>query len=278
MYLTKDSIKNIIQIAKRYKGPISLSYYLNKKVEYEDIAKIWSENFFVRKYVTKILATHLRDQFLTLYHENDTPGVYSIDKNIVAKRTLKNVCLSYLVTLNDPLIRKLCMHQFKQAANMTDSICSLKALSNIDCPERIEALSIFYEKWKNNTLVINKWLEIQAQSDLKDTLNQVKFLLCHSCFNIKNPNNVKALIGNFCNNRIHFHAPSGEGYHFLATQLLIIDSFNPQLASSLFEPLTHWKHYDDKRQALMKMQIETILSKPNISIDVYEMATKSLHD
>jgi aminopeptidase N len=230
----------------------------------------------VRKFVRQTLATQCHDEFLSVYQENMTPGPYSIDQKIVAKRTLRNVGLSYLMTTENQSIRALCMRQFTEATNMTDSISALKALSNSDCPERAEALAIFYEKWKDELLVVNKWLAIQAQSELNDTLSQVRSLMNHPSFDIKNPNKIRALIGNFCNNRIQFHAEGGEGYQFLADQVLTLDSLNPQLAARMFEPLTHWKRYDDKRQLLMKSQIERILKKSGLSRDVFEMATKTM--
>ncbi len=41
---------------------------------------------------------------------------------------------------------------------MTDSMAALTALANIDCPERLPALESFYARWKDEPLVVDKWL------------------------------------------------------------------------------------------------------------------------
>ena len=59
-------------------------------------------------------------------------------------------------------IRKLCMEQLRTADNMTDVMASLANVANTDCPERPDALSGFYEIWKDDPLVMDKWLSIQG--------------------------------------------------------------------------------------------------------------------
>ena len=93
---------------------------------------------------------------------------------------------------------------------MTDVIAALAALSNYPGREREETLDNFYERWKDDPLVIDKWLIIQATSSLEDTLERVKGLLHHPSFSIKNPNKVRSLIGAFCSgNHVRFHDSSG---------------------------------------------------------------------
>ncbi|MBT3852648.1 aminopeptidase N C-terminal domain-containing protein [bacterium] len=82
---------------------------------------------------------------------------------------------------------------------MTDKLASLSCLSNIDCIERIKALDDFYNQWKKDTNVIDKWFTIQATSKLNNTLNIVKKLSKHKLFDIKNPNKVRSLINSFAN-------------------------------------------------------------------------------
>ena len=60
---------------------------------------------------------------------------------------------------------------------MTDSMAALAALANIDCPERQRALEPSTRKWKDEPLVVDKWLAVQAASRLPGTLARVKELL-----------------------------------------------------------------------------------------------------
>jgi aminopeptidase N len=156
-------------------------------------------------------------------------------------------------------------------------IAALVALSNTDCPEREKALTHFYEQWRNDPLVVDKWLMIQAKSRLPGTLEQVKRLTKHEAFNLKNPNKVYALIRSFANdNQAQFHDISGAGYAFLTDIIVQLDPINPNIASRLVKSYTLWRKYDSQRQSLLKAQLETIYNTPQLSKPVYEIVSKSL--
>jgi aminopeptidase N len=230
-----------------------------------------------RRFVQKTLAMELKESFLAVYRENQDIGPYRIDQESIGRRSLKNTCLAYLTELEDKDIRSLCVKQFKTGGNMTDAMAALANLANNECPERQEALASFYEKWKDDPLVMDKWLSIQAMSRLLNTLETVKALTRHPAFTIKNPNKVRALIGAFAQgNHARFHDPSGAGYEFLADHVMAIDPMNPQIAARLVFAFTLWKRYDERRKALMKEQLERILKTPGLSKDVYEIVSKSL--
>jgi aminopeptidase N len=231
----------------------------------------------VRRFVQRSLAAKLKQTFLAVYYTNQSPGPYSSDQESIGRRSLKNICLAYLMELNEPGVRKLCMEQFLTAGNMTDVVASLAALAGTECPERHEALDEFYQKWKDDQLVMDKWLSIQALSPLPDTLAVVKSLMNHPAFSIRNPNKVRALIGTFAQaNAVRFNDAGGEGYRFLADIILTLDGTNPQIAARLASPFTQWKRYDEKRKALMQAEIERIAKTSGISKDVYEIVSKSL--
>jgi aminopeptidase N len=114
---------------------------------------------------------------------------------------------------------------------------------------------------------------------LPEGLARVKALMQHEAFDIKNPNKVRSLIGVFCNNNaINFHRADGEGYEFLADQIITLNELNPQIAARQLTPLTKWRKYDDGRKALMCKALERILAEPTLSKDVYEVVSKSLKD
>jgi aminopeptidase N len=229
-----------------------------------------------RRFMQRTLAAELKETFLAVYYTNQDTGPYRVDQASVGRRSLKNTCLTYLMELGEPGIRKLCLEQYRTAGNMTDAITALANLANTDCPERQEALDAFYEQWKHDPLVLDKWLSIQALSRLPNTLDAVKALTRHPSFNIRNPNKVRALIGAFSANTVRFHDPGGEGYAFLADQVLTLDPLNPQIAARLVSAFTLWRRYDEKRKALMKAQLERILDAQKLSKDVHEIVSKSL--
>ena len=87
------------------------------------------------------------------------------------------------------------------------------------------------------------------------------------------------MIGAYCNsNLVGFHDLDGEGYHFLADYVLILNKSNPQIAARQLSPLTRWRKYGATRQALMKEQLQRILAEPDLSADVFEVVSKSLQD
>lgn len=231
----------------------------------------------VCRFIRATLASSLKDIFLAVYEENTLHGEYSIAQAHVKKRSLKNTCLGYLMETGESAVFDLCHRQFQQADNMTDVMAALVSLANNDCPQREAALAAFYEKWKDELLVVDKWLSIQATSRLPGTLSRVKELVSHPAFTLKNPNKIRALIGAFGHgNLAQFHDVNGEGYRFFTGKILEIDKLNPQIAARLATVYTMWRKYDEQRQQLMRQQLETITATSGLSKDVYEIASKSL--
>ncbi|MFH1044429.1 MAG: aminopeptidase N, partial [Pseudomonadota bacterium] len=202
----------------------------------------------VRNALRRDLAQALKSELLATYQAQAVPGVYSPDAHSAGKRALKNLCLGYLLELDDAKTRALALGQFERADNMTDAMAALTALANCDCVERAQALDAFYAKWKHEPLVVDKWLAVQTGSRLPGTLNEVKKLLAHPAFDIRNPNKVYALIRGFCANQVRFHAADGGGYAFLADQVIAIDAFNPQVAARLARAFDRWRKFDAGRR------------------------------
>ena len=160
---------------------------------------------------------------------------------------------------------------------MTDQIAALSIITNSSNPSKQSALQSFYQQWKNEALVIDKWFTLQACSSTKDTFSTVQALMKHPAFEITTPNRVRSLIGAFSQaNQIHFHAVNGQGYQFLADQVIALNTINPQVASRMVSALTQWKRFDKNRQTLMKQALEKIINTKDISKDVFEVASKSL--
>ncbi len=160
---------------------------------------------------------------------------------------------------------------------MTEVLAALAALANCECPEREAALADFEKKWLDDALVMDKWFALQATSRLPGTLERVRALMGHAAFDPRNPNKIRSLIGAFCHtNPVRFHAADGQGYEFLAEQVIDIDRRNPQIAARLLGSLSRWRKFDAHRQSLMRAALERILSTEKLSKDTYEIASKTL--
>ena len=225
------------------------------------------------------LATALREPFAAAYRRLADPGPYKTDGRSIGRRALRNVCLSCLTSGDHAAGARLTKAQFDAGANMTDVLAALGVLVDTACPERAEALDAFYRRWEADPLVIDKWFALQARSSLPGTLEAVRSLAQHPAFNRSNPNRVRALIGAFAQgNPLHFHGRSGEGYAFLADEVIALDKANPTTAARLVQPLGQWRRYDAARQGLMRAQLDRILATPGLSPNTYEMVSKSLAD
>ena len=223
------------------------------------------------------LARRLHAAWLDTYRASSTPGAYSPDAKSAGKRSLKNLSLSYLMELRDASARALCLAQFDQANNMTDAMAALSAFANADCPEREPVLSRFYDKWKDEALVLDKWFAVQATSRLPGTLDRVKALLGHVAFDLRNPNKVRAVIGSFCQgNQVRFNAADGSGYWFAAQQIGVLDKLNPQVAARMARAFDRWKKFDSVRQQHARAALEAIKTLEGISRDTMEVVTKAL--
>jgi aminopeptidase N len=226
-----------------------------------------------RNRLRRELVNSLKDEFLEIRKRLETKGPYSPDAASMGKRALKNLLLGYLSEIG---MHSLCAQQFEAADNMTDSMAALGCLANADCPERQPALDAFYARWKDEPLVVDKWLAVQATSRLPDTLENVTRLLGHPAFDIKVPNKVYALIRGFSANHVRFHAADGGGYAFLADQVIALDALNPQVAARMARGFDRWKRFDRGRQEKAKAALERIRDHAGLSRDVAEIVTKAL--
>jgi aminopeptidase N len=247
--------------------------YLGDQMEVIDVDAVHA----VRRFVQRELAVVLHDPLLAIYEESMDRSPYRFDSESVARRSLQGVCLGYLMSLGDPHVQGLCLEQFRGTDNMTEVINALVLLCHHGAPTADATLEEFHAKWGTDPLVMDKWFAIQATSPLPGALGRVRELMDHPGFSIKNPNKVRSLVGAFCGqNRIHFHKTDGSGYEFLAEHVLLLNKFNPQIASRLTGLFNHWKRFDESRGQLMHGQLQRILDEPELSRDVYEIAAKAL--
>ncbi len=232
-----------------------------------------------REFVRARLAQSLQPSLSAIYQRYDSDEPYRFTATAMAQRALKNLCLNYLAETDGAQGRDRCLRQLDNANNMTDSLAALSILADQAWPEREARLAQFYRRWQHDPQVVDKWFGIQAASRLPDTLEQVKTLLRHPAFRLTNPNKVRALIGRFSmGNPVRFHAANGEGYRFLADQVLALDAINPQIAARLVSAMSRWRRFDPGRQTLMRQELERIAAQAKLSRDVFEIVSKSLED
>ena len=229
-----------------------------------------------RQYLRRLLAESLRAELEAVYHEHATPGPYSPDAAAAGRRGLRNVALSYLLELDDRDAHALAVQQVEEAGNMTDRIAALTALVNSSAPARADALARFYEDFRNEPLVVDKWFTLQAMARTT-TLDAVRELMKHPAFTLKNPNRARSLLFSFCNgNPAQFHQPDGSGYAFWAEQVIALNSINPQVAARMARTLDRWRKYVPVLQGHMQQALSRVAATRQLSRDVQEVISKAL--
>jgi aminopeptidase N len=227
------------------------------------------------------LAAALRDTFEAVWQALAPTAPYAPEGAQVGRRALRNLCLGYLAESEagylDAAVLPRLIAQLAGAGNMTDVIAALGTLANLDLPGRETALAAFFERWRDEALVVDKWLQVQSTSRLPGTVQRVRELMRHAAFDIRNPNKVYALVRAFCAaNPRHFHAADGEGYRLAADVVIELQAMNPQVASRIARAFDRWRQFDAGRQAHARAALECIKACPGLAPDVAEVVGNAL--
>jgi aminopeptidase N len=234
--------------------------------------------FRAREALRRDLGRELEGLWREAYDANRANRANRFEYSPAAKgaRRLKTVALGYIAASGAPDAAALAFAQFEGADNMTDRQGALTTLVGGTSDKRVAALDIFYNRYSDNALVLDKWFQTQALSSRDDTASVVEELAAHRDFTLSNPNRARSLIGAFSVNQRAFHARDGRGYRFVADQLIALDTLNPQTAAKLVPPLGRWRRFDEDRAALMRAELERIMAVPGLSKDMLEQVSKSL--
>jgi aminopeptidase N len=233
--------------------------------------------FRARAALRTLAGLHLNAALTATYQRLADTRPYSPDAASAGRRTLKNVCLDLLAATQEPNAIKLAAKQYQAADNMTDRMAALATLSLHDMPERAAALEDFYQRYRNDPLIIDKWFSLQAMTPAPATLDRVRALAEHPAFSMANPNRVRSLIGGFAQgNQTQFNRPDGAGYEFVADRILALDPANPQVASRMTTAFKSWRALEPGRRAHAQAALTRIANAPKLSRDVGDIVQRAL--
>ena len=216
------------------------------------------------------ISDHLKKDLREIYDKYTIHKQYKPDATQSAYRAFRNRALSLLAYQDNAFLAK---EQAKSAKNMTDQLSAFSTV--IKHNPSSEHINLFYDQWKHERLVIDKWFSAQVLTAHPKALNNVvNNLTSHSDFTITTPNRVRSVLGAFPANTAGFHLETGENYKLFSDWILKIDPVNPQVGAKMCSAFETWKRYDRKRQKLIKSQIDRVLNAGSISKDAKEMLNR----
>jgi aminopeptidase N len=227
--------------------------------------------------MARALGSRLADAIMARRAALADDGPYSPDAASAGRRALRNTALSYLV-LGAP-VRGIteAAAQYDTAANMTDRIAALSALSLERTDAYAAALADFEARYRDDALVLDKWFGLQATVARRETLDRVRELMKHPAFSLRTPNRVYALLSSFAHaNPTEFHRADGEGYGFVMDLVVALDGINPQVASRLMSAFRTWRTLEPVRRDKARAAIAQIAALPGLSRDVSDIAERAL--
>ncbi len=237
---------------------------------------MYKETHMAREFMKRTLAHAYEDTLFKMYNDLNLDKEYSLTPNSMGKRALKSKCRKMLMYINNNKYESYIYNLYLEASNMTDEIGDLTDLVHSKSKYMDQALEKFYTKWKHETLVIQKWLTVQATSSYDETFDRVKKLEHDKVYDKTVPNLVRSLILQFAANRLQFNHESGRGYSFVADRIIELDRLNPQVASRLASQYKDFKRLPANLKLLMEKELERIIKTEGLSKNVFEIVSKTL--
>lgn len=222
------------------------------------------------------LATRYFDDLKCAIEALYEPNNADINGLSMGKRSLKNRLLGLLMSLGDTSISALCKDHYYEAHSMSERLAALDLLENYAPDLVTEPLDNFYRRYRDQTLVMNKYFALCASSRREGTLERVQALQNDTAYDNKVPNLVRSLIGSFARNPVAFYEVSGDGFRFVAEKVIEIDALNPQIASGLVGAFKNYGRLSTEQKTAMGIELERIKNHPNLSNNVYEIVSKIL--
>jgi len=129
--------------------------------------------------------------------------------------------------------------------SMTLAKAALNSFSRIDCPERQTISNIFFDKWKNNSVVLDSWFSFNASIETEEKTSSIEKLFENKFFDLKSPNTLRAILNNFVSRNSVFHSLDGSGYRYIAEKIIDFDKLNPIVISRFVKVFSRYNYYSN---------------------------------
>ena len=231
----------------------------------------------VHRHLQKKIGLAFQGWFLEEHERLSQSRKFELTPESYGQRALKNQVLSYLVASGTSLGNEKLNRHFQQASNMTEEIHSLIQFVKMGARLDDGPIMEFYQKWKNDSLVMLKWFgALASYSPVSEAIERVHRLERDPLFQKEVPNYLRSLYIQFArNNLVGFHSSDGSGYHFMSDKIIEIDKFNPQVASRASSLFSLINRVDGPRKIQMKKALNKVM-EAGPSRDTYEVISKYL--
>ena len=237
----------------------------------------------VRESMREQLALELHDDWQWAAQAHTSAGAYRPDASSAGRRALLGLSWSMLCLASrqtgDMVWPETVYQRFIQAGNMTERFNALSALVGSGHALADAALKRFYEQFRQEPLVLDKWFALQAGTCDRggQVLPGVRQLMTHPAFSLRNPNRARSLIFSYCSaNPGAFHRADAAGYVFWSERVMELDAINPQVAARLARALDRWKKLAEPYRSAAREAIARVAAKTDLSNDVREVVTHAL--
>jgi len=240
--------------------------FIHQQVDVIDVFDIHQK----REMVIKKILNRFESLLLETYHSLTNDGNYELTPEAVGQRSLKNICLYYL---SKGQHIDLANTQFNNATCMSEQIAAFNALLGINNQYQDLAKSSFYQTFKEDVQVMDKFFAAQSTSPLAN-VTDIQNLMEHELFSFNTPNCLRSVIGGFSQNYVNFHNQAS--YEFFTDIILKLNKTNPQIGARLVSVYNHWKRFTPELRKLQQQQLEKIIQSDDLSKDIFEIVQAAL--
>ncbi len=226
---------------KIYKTIDDLNYLFGTKLKVEllnklkeidkNITKIWPEGKDERKLIETIWRLLLHSEY----------------------EGIKNKVISYI-----------------DSNSMTLSKAALNVFTRINCPERELISNIFFNKWKNNPVVLDNWFFFKASIEINNNQKNIEALFKNEYFDVKSPNTLRSILNAYVTRNSLFHSKDGSGYKYIADKILEYDKSNPIVISRFLKIFSTFRQYENPYKRNI-VKVLDYIKKNNLSPNTREV-------